>query len=87
MSVSALTTPLLTTSMDLNSFYKRVIAFRNKNICSPTKVVYYVDNKNATELCLKDKHYSTLVNSGNETVDRDGLLSYLNDCSGDHSDM
>ena len=33
------------------------------------------------------KHYSTLLNSVDESVNKNGILSYLNDCSNDYAAM
>ena len=83
MRANALALSLLT--KDSNSFWKHVAATRNKRICPlpPTKVDDCVGNEKITDMWSKP--YSTLLNSINDSVNREGVFSYLNDCSNDYA--
>ena len=70
-------------SKDTNSFWKHVSVSRNKKVCTPTKVDDHVGDKEITDMCRN--HYSTLLNSVHSSIDKDRVLSYLNDCSSEYS--
>ena len=67
------------------SFLKHISVDCNKKICTPTKVDDCVGDEEITDIELK--HYSSLLNSVNESVNRDELSSYLNDCSNDYASV
>ena len=82
MRANALATSLL--SKDTNSFWKHVSVSRNKKVCTPTKVDDRVGDKEITDMWRN--HYSTLPNSVHSSIiDKDSVLSYLNDCSSEYS--
>ena len=81
MRANALATSLL--SKDTNSFWKHVSVSRNKKVCTPTKVDDRVGDKEITDMWRN--HYSTLLNSVRSSIDKDRVLSSLNDCSSEYS--
>ena len=81
MRANALATSLL--SKDTNSFWKHVSVSRNKKVCTPTKVDDRVGDKEITDMWRN--HYSTLLNSVHSSIDKDRVLSHLNDCSSEYS--
>ena len=81
MRANALATSLL--SKNTNSFWKHVFVSRNKKVCTPTKVDARVGDKEITDMWRN--HYSTLLNSVHCSIDKDRVLSYLNDCSSKYS--
>ena len=81
MRANALAISLL--SKDTNSFWKNVSVSRNKKVFTPTKVDDCVGDNEITDMWRN--HYSTLLNSVHSSIDKDRVLSYLNDCSSEYS--
>ena len=81
MRVNALAISL--SSKDMNSFWNHVSVSRNKKVCTPTKVDDRVGDMEITDMW--HNHYSTLLNSVYSSIDKDRVLSYLNDCSSEYS--
>ena len=80
MRANALATSLL--SKDTNSFWKHVSVSRNKKVCTPTKVDDCVGDKEIADMW---RHHFTLINSVHSSIDKDKMLSYINDCSSEYS--
>ena len=81
MRANTLTNSLL--SKDTNSFWKHVSVSHNKKVCTPTKVDDRVGDKEITDMWRNQ--YPTLPNSVHSSIDKDRVLSYLNDCSSERS--